>query len=446
MAFTNEEMEICIRVLQEVSENVSSVSGQDRFKSLVAKIHREGKRGKRHLQQQNRVEIDGAILGNTGIVRHQTADDSPSFSGQTSYLTAKCCYICHKHFQQVHHFYHLLCPSCAARNWEKRSQRCDLSGRIALVTGGRIKIGFVLALKLLRDGARVIVTTRFQHDAMKRFRQEPDANVWWDQLKICPLDLRDLLSTERFATELKDTEPHIDIVIHNAAQTVKRPLAFYNHLLEAEAQETSALADRSAATVLIEARPDYRGHLVVADNDFPLATLDRDGQQVDRRAVNSWRLTMGEVGTIEMVEVMLVNAIAPFVLNEHLLACIRRSPHARKFIVHVSAMEGQFNQPYKSPYHPHTNMAKAATNMLTRTTAEELAKVGIYVSSVDTGWITDEKPLQQAERAREEHSFYLPLDNLDGASRIYDPIVRGINEPEMPLHGQFLKDYDVYPW
>ncbi len=446
MPFTDADMEICIRLLQEVSEDVSCVSEHDRFKALVAKIHREGKRGKRRVKQQDRVDFDDAIAGSTGIVLHQTADQPPTFSGQTHYQAAKLCYICKLLFHEVHHFYHLLCPSCASRNWEKRSQRCDLSGRIALVTGGRIKIGFLTALKLLRDGSRVIVTTRFRHDAMKRFRQEPDANVWWDQLKICSLDLRDLLSVERFANELANTESHIDIVIHNAAQTVKRPLAFYNHLLEAESHERLALADRTTTTVLIEARPDYRGHLVVADTDFPLAKLDRDGQQVDRRAINSWRLKMGEVGTIEMVEAMIVNAMAPFVLNEHLLPLLQRSPHARKFIVHVSAMEGQFNRPYKSPYHPHTNMAKAATNMLTRTTAEELSKVGIYVSSVDTGWITDEKPLHQAERARDEQGFYLPLDSLDGAARIYDPIARGINEPEVPLHGQFLKDYNVYPW
>jgi NAD(P)-dependent dehydrogenase (short-subunit alcohol dehydrogenase family) len=166
---------------------------------------------------------------------------------------------------------------------------------------------------------------------------------------------------------------------------------------------------------------------------------------LDLRPRNSWRLRLGQIDTIEMLEVLLVNAAAPFILTNRLLPLLERSTHARRFIVNVSAMEGQFARNSKLPDHPHTNMAKAALNMLTRTSAGDLAERGIYMNSVDTGWITDEKPAHDAERVREQDGFYTPLDVIDGAARVYDPIAGGLGDAE-PLFGQFLKDYRPYPW
>jgi NAD(P)-dependent dehydrogenase (short-subunit alcohol dehydrogenase family) len=303
-------------------------------------------------------------------------------------------------------------------------------------------------LKLLRDGARVLVTTRFPCDAALRFHGECDCTDWLDRLEIHGLDLRDIPAVETFARHVLDREAHLDILIHNAAQTIKRPLGFYKHLLGAETSLSGprALVCTLPCPPLLEARPGYKGHLPGAEIYFPASTLDRDGQQMDRRPMNSWRLKLGEVSTIELLEVLLVSTAAPFVLTNHLLPAFLRSPHSRRFIVSVSAMEGQFTRQRKTAFHPHTNMAKAALNMLTRTTAADLAGKGVHINSVDTGWITDEKPRPQAERARVEHGFHVPLDAIDGASRIYDPIARGINEAVEPLSGNFLKDYVPYPW
>jgi NAD(P)-dependent dehydrogenase (short-subunit alcohol dehydrogenase family) len=90
----------------------------------------------------------------------------------------------------------------------------------------------------------------------------------------------------------------------------------------------------------------------------------------------------------------------------------------------VSAMEGVFGRGYKGPGHPHTNMAKAALNMLTRTSATEMLTDGILMTSVDTGWITDERPHFTKMRLADE-GFHAPLDLVDGAARVYDPIVQG---------------------
>jgi NAD(P)-dependent dehydrogenase (short-subunit alcohol dehydrogenase family) len=371
-----------------------------------------------------------------------------SAESRPNYGQPRHCYICNCDFVEVHHFYHLLCPDCAERNWAKREQRANLDGRIAIVTGGRIKIGYQTSLKLLRDGARVIVTTRFPQDAVNRFQTEPDCQDWLDRIQIHALDFRDLPGVEAFARHVLEHEPQLDILIHNAAQTIKRPLAFYQHLLDAPARpgDGRALIRTEAASPLVELRPGYRGQLPGTEMYLPRGHLDLDGQQVDQRPTNSWRLKLGEISTIELLEVMLVSTIAPFTLSNLLLPALERSPHPRRFIINVSAMEGQFTRVDKTPFHPHTNMAKAAVNMLTRTTASDLAQKGIYTNSVDTGWITDEKPLPQAERMRERDGFYLPLDAIDGASRIYDPIARGLNEAEEPLSGHFLKDYFPYPW
>jgi NAD(P)-dependent dehydrogenase (short-subunit alcohol dehydrogenase family) len=178
---------------------------------------------------------------------------------------------------------------------------------------------------------------------------------------------------------------------------------------------------------------------------FPHGELDADQQQVDLRPHNSWRLTLAEVPTVELLEVHLVNAVAPFVLSAKLKPLMLRRPSRDKHIVNVSAMEGQFYRDHKTDRHPHTNMAKAALNMLTRTSAADYARDGIHMNSVDTGWVTDEDPAALAARKREEHGFHPPLDVVDGAARICDPIFVGINTGAHAF-GQFFKDYLPTQW
>lgn len=470
MSISAQEREICLRVLQEISEDPSVINEDERMKALIAKIHTRGKKGQRTAIRAARVEADRARQAATQMVRQQkqglnlpaalSAPAQDEAQGQSKNLLEcpSLCYICKHPYQELHWFYHSLCPDCAAMNWEKRGQRADLQGRVALLTGGRIKIGYHVALRLLRDGATVLLTTRFPGDAVRRLSREEDFHEWRGRLQVFGLDLRDLPSVEAFAGQLLETQPHLDIIIHNAAQTVKRPLAFYQHLLDEEnlkalpAGTESLIAgtlNRHAASAngvaLLEQHPRYPGEMAMEEY-FPRGYLDADGQQVDTRPENSWRQRLHEVSTVEMLEVNLVNAVAPFVLNARLKPLLLRAPQARRFIINVSAMEGQFARKSKTWFHPHTNMAKAALNMMTRTSAADLACDGIYMNSVDTGWITDENPYQRAANIREKHEFYTPLDIVDGAARIYDPIAQGVSQPQEPLHGHFLKDYAPYPW
>jgi NAD(P)-dependent dehydrogenase (short-subunit alcohol dehydrogenase family) len=425
--------------------------------------------------------VDGADVAGADVdgADVDDGDDQGNGPGPARHLhDARVCYVCKQRYTGLHHFYDQLCVPCGDENFAKREPRFDLRGKVALLTGARVKIGYHAAIMLLRNGCRVVVTTRFPADAAARFAAEKDAADWLPRLSVWGLDLRHTPSVDAVARHLASTLGRLDFIIHNACQTVRRPPGFYAHLMEAEtslaslpvaarpsleAWQTFVDEDHSAKGALLSgvARSaalsqvghdvDSRGLLGAMSEStlqsiFPVGLLDADLQQIDLRQHNSWRSTLGDVPVVELLEVMLVNAAAPFVLTSKLLPLLKHDNVGRdRHVVNVSAMEGQFYRRRKTEKHPHTNMAKAALNMMTRTSAQECAPHGIWMNAVDTGWITDEDPAQIAARKAVDHAFSPPLDIVDGAARIVDPIFAGLGSGTHAW-GIFFKNYRAAPW
>lgn len=501
----------CIPILEKLadrSELLASLSEPERIALATAagKISRpdrkEIKKRNKDRKQQKRLAIvqkERRLRADTGIRKAREAsvfcaprqisfDTSKPYEKDTpeKLETARNCYICKTEFTQLHHFYDTLCPECAEFNYQKRFQTAPLNGQVALITGSRLKIGYQATLMMLRAGASVIATTRFPKDSAIRFSKELDFSDWGHRLQIYGLDLRHIPSVELFVDYIKETYQRMDILINNAAQTVRRPPGFYAHLMENETKGVAQLP-MDAQTLLgqyqnclvrLENKPTenlgqenalpvtWNGtapgvglrlsaqlsqipysydHTLDVPAVFPAEKLDADLQQVDLRKTNSWRLRLGEIQTSEMLEIQLVNSVAPFVLCNRLAELMKQDLTGQKHIVNVSAMEGKFLRFKKDSRHPHTNMAKAALNMLTHTAAGDLAKYGIFMNAVDTGWVTDEDPAMLAKLKQDRHDFQPPLDIVDGAARVCDPFFHGILTGKHWC-GKFLKDYFPIDW
>ncbi|MBA9004965.1 SDR family NAD(P)-dependent oxidoreductase [Thermomonospora cellulosilytica] len=451
------EIDVCLRVLERAREAHPDDPRWSAVHEAASQVHRAGKKARKVVRKVEGRRRDRSLLATA--TRFQVEDPSPvpetpalpagRREGGTL-LRARRCYVCKAPYREVHPEYHLLCPPCAEENLAHRYARCDLTGRRALVTGGRIKIGFQVALKLLRDGAEVLVTTRFPRDAARRFAAVPDHPDWLDRLHVHGVDFLDVPALAALPGEVERRFGHLDILINNAAQTIRRPAAYHRQVLAAEREPltgTAALVDvRDGGRPAIAAGAADRRPVPVdaaVEALFPAGATDETGQPLDLRERNSWMLRLHEVDPAEWLEVHVVNAFAPFLLTARLRGALESSPFPDRYVVQVSAMEGSFSRPTKTDRHPHTNMAKASLNMLTRTAAADYARSGIHMNSVDTGWVTDERA-HPAKREQRAAGFRPPLDVIDGAARVYHPVVRGVRGERMS--GLFLKDYRPVEW
>ncbi|WUH94377.1 SDR family NAD(P)-dependent oxidoreductase [Streptomyces sp. NBC_00433] len=468
-------LEVCLAVLAELDELPVDHPDAIAVRRATAGVYRMVKQRRRQERRAAKTANDKAVTEATATGAADRIDDETLGIQLTASVSTeiagilerpRSCYVCKTRYVEVDAFYHQLCQDCARENRARRDARTDLTGRRALLTGGRAKIGMYIALRLLRDGAHTTITTRFPSDAVRRFKAMPDSDRWIHRLKIVGIDLRDPAQVVALADSVAADGP-LDILINNAAQTVRRSPGAYRELVAAEAAPlpagelpaTEVFGAFGSGAQTAAALPAPRGEALTAQDVTDLAlvsgsaslarieagtAIDAGGLVPDLDATNTWVQTVSEVDPVELLEVQLCNVTAPFVLVSRLRPAMAAAAARRKYVVNVSAMEGQFSRGYKGAGHPHTNMAKAALNMLTRTSAQEMLDTdGILMTAVDTGWITDERPHPDKIRLAAE-GFHAPLDLVDGAARVYDPIVRG--EQGEDLYGCFLKDYAPAAW
>jgi NAD(P)-dependent dehydrogenase (short-subunit alcohol dehydrogenase family) len=472
------DLAFCLRVLAQVDDLPSEHPDAVAIRRATARVFKGVKQKRRAERRDKVLANDRAITALTATGAPERIDDETQglqlVSNTTGALAGRLlqprsCYTCKARYVDVDAFYHQLCPSCAALNRSKRNARADLTGRRALLTGGRAKIGMYIALRLLRDGAHTTITTRFPADAIRRFTAMEDSASWIHRLRIVGIDLRDPAQVVALADSVAAQGP-LDILINNAAQTVRRSPGSYAPLVEAETEPLphgplpemitfDHVSDAHPTTLAGALQTQPTAHTTAPHALSALAlqagsaaparvaagtAIDAGGLVPDLQDVNSWTQAVQEVDPLELLEVQLCNSTAPFILISRLRPSMAGSTARRKYVVNVSAMEGQFNRNYKGPGHPHTNMAKAALNMLTRTSAQEMLETdAILMTAVDTGWITDERPHPTKMRLADE-GFHAPLDLVDGAARVYDPIVQG--ELGRDICGCFVKDYEPAAW
>ncbi|MEV7324858.1 SDR family oxidoreductase [Streptomyces sp. NPDC093970] len=407
---------------------------------VAASFARDGRLRRRKTRSTAVSSADAAAMTATATGALDRREDAPLAVPGTGgvFHKPRTCYVCKSPYRQVDGFYHRLCPDCAADNTARRALSTDLGGRRVLLTGGRVKIGFQLALMMLRDGAEVQVTSRFPHDTVRRFEAAPGSAAWLHRLTVLAVDLRDPRQVLGLCEELRQDAEPLDILVNNAAQTVRRPPEAYALLASGERAALPPGARPAPGFTPLRGAADASAALPAA-----LREADEAGLLPDPSPENSWSARLGGLDPAEVLETQLVNAVAPALLCDRLLPLLLASPHQRRYVVNVTAVEGRFAVRNKMAGHPHTNMAKAALNMLTRTSAAELADRGVHMCAVDTGWITDENPAPKKARMAGA-GFRTPLDVVDGAARVYDPIVRG--EAGDPVSGVFLKDYREAAW
>lgn len=314
-------------------------------------------------------------------------------------------------------------------------------GYKVVITGGRVKIGYATVLKFLRSGAQVLSTTRFPALLLEQLQQEPDYDSWKDAFTVYGLDLRNLPAVEQFIDFCAAHFDSLDILVNNAAQTIKYTAAYYHPLIE---REKMLLLAHAQPNLLANQTP-----VAAYPNTLPLSdelqvALNRFGQPVDHREQNSWNSKLADIDLEKLLEVNLINHISPYRLIAGLKTQMLNSRHAERFIVNLTSSEGQFSYPHKTVHHPHTNMTKAALNMLTRTSAADFATDGIYMTAVDVGWVSTGNA--ESKRAVQFDQLKIPpLDPLDGAMRIVHPVAEVI-DGDHSLFGVLLKDYKRAEW
>lgn len=447
--FSKTEWNACLKVLNALKDDPFNNPDNDSLKSLLQKVAKKARKADRKMARQVKVDADLKVQKESVIVANALSGKS-SYSAQGNANPEPCfkslhipkkCYCCNATFDLAHFFYNRMCPDCATDNYEKRSLNKDLSGMTAVVTGCRVKVGYATSLKLLRNGVDVVGTTRFPALALEQYKNEPDYDQWQNRIKVYGLDLRVLKEIERFVEFVSEAFPQLDILINNAAQTIKYPDEYYSSLISSE-RELLRLEHSRCFPNATPIGQDIKQISLEGELNNQ-SDLTRFGQPVDYREKTSWNSSLSDISLVELIEVNLINQIAPFILIQSFKSMMERTTEAYSFVINVTSTEGLFDHQNKTHCHPHTNMTKASLNMITRTSSEEFSEDNILMNSVDVGWISTGAS-EKLRKQQFDRAYVPPLDSVDGASRIFNPIYRALDGDIE--YGKLFKDYHHHQW
>ena len=445
--FSEEEWNSCLRVLKQLKDEPFQNPDNQLFSGLITKIHKQAKKKTNRAVYLQKKTADLAVLNNSTISKNALAnttvyaDEKSEQQCYTPLQLEKNCYACSSKYSLAHSYYNRLCPTCADINYENRFKEVDLTNRNVILTGGRIKIGYATALKFLRANANLTITTRFPAIALSQLQKEKDYEQWKDNLKVYGLDLRNLKAVKTFIDHYKSENNCLDILVNNAAQTIKYTNAYYAPILQSEQQLLKTLTNEPRLSIN---QTEVIGEKMLFNGNEIKTELNRFGNPIDIRDKNSWNSTLEEIPMEELLEVNLINQISPYLLIKELSPLMKQSNFKYKFIINVTSSEGQFSYDNKTIFHPHTNMTKAALNMLTRTSAKEYQNYNILMSAVDVGWVST-GAIETLRKKQFEAGYIPPLDSVDGAARIMHPIIEAIKNDNL-IVGKLIKNYKQEIW
>ncbi|MCJ1323320.1 hypothetical protein MMC15_008676 [Xylographa vitiligo] len=376
------------------------------------------------------------------------------------------CYICMFQLREPHRFYPALCRPCGDFNIAESSlslpKNLNLKGKTALITGGRVNLGFTTALRMLRCGANVMVSTRYPRDAETRFSAESDSDSWGKK------------QVKEWSTCFEIPE-RLDILVNNAAQTLTDSVPTEVKAIKREktlelTSPSRFLIEKDAGYLPLvrggmeDNHPNMRMAYRIADTSNPVAAISGSLDAVvlaeEPYAPSSWVQSMSEIPYEDVISAHSVNFFVPLILCRELLPLMGKFKHdtispaspntpsstasspawtkPEGYIINVSSREGIFeNTPdagMKNGKHVHTNTSKAALNMITETEAYVCwQKHRVAMNTVDPGYMSAAPEMAGPG--------VCPIGWEDGAGRVLWPVAMGENGGKDRIWGRFLKHF-----
>lgn len=383
-SISSSEFKTCVKVLSHFINNDEHLSIQSdeysRIRPLIFNLYKIGRRLRPHKNKVNHLPMKpiGRKIKKSVMMTETVIQEDDKVVTKEQLAESKSCHLCQLEYSTLHFFYDFLCPSCAKLNYGKRLQTTDLTNCVALVTCGRIKIGYRIILKLLRSNCFVITTSRFPNDFVSRLTKEQDFEQWKHRVHIYRIDLRYVQHVERLAKLIIEKYARLDFLINNTCQSIQQSNESYQYLIEHETLNNYALIPEDHQNIL-----EGNQQLVSISNQIQL-----ESSLCPSYLPSDCHKALSDLSSVEINEVFTINTLAPFILNSQLKILMRDkhpTPNSIKFIINVSSIESTFSQCNKTDQHPHINAANAALNMLTRTSAIDYQTSNIYMVSIDTG-------------------------------------------------------------